>query len=273
LMLKKIISGGQTGADRAALDVAIKFNIEHGGWIPKGRRAEDGPLPLKYQLIEMDIEDYRERTRQNVMDSDGTLIISRGILTGGSKLTHTFAKVANRPNCYIDLTENDEFEAAIIVKSFILENGIQILNVAGPRLSHHPWIYKDVKTVLEVMLYLLFLDAEEDKAVNEYIPSGPFKEEFPQTVKESIDLLCEDLPLKTKAFMAKSEGRHIHMFYFAMLEYIRHRVGFDMENKELLKECAAVMDDDACTIEDAVMEILKQIKYHLEKDYVLRVVK
>ena len=272
-MLKKIISGGQTGADRAALDVAIKFNIEHGGWIPRGRKAEDGPLPPKYQLTEMDSEDYSERTKQNIIDSDGTLIISRGILSGGSKLTQSFAKVVNRPNCHIDLVEHDEFEAAVIIKSFILENGIRVLNVAGPRASHHPWIYKDVKTVLEVMLYLLFLDSEEDKLTREYLPSEPVKESFPQTLKEGIDLLCEDLPLKTKAFIAKSEDRHIHMLYFTMLEYIRHRVGFDVENKSLLEECAKVMEPGGCTIEDAVMEILKQMKHRLEKDYVLRVVK
>jgi hypothetical protein len=81
-MIKKIISGGQTGADRAALDVALKFDIPHGGWIPKGRKAEDGPLPEQYQLQEMPTASYPKRTEQNVIDSDGTLIISRGKLTG-----------------------------------------------------------------------------------------------------------------------------------------------------------------------------------------------
>jgi hypothetical protein len=77
-MITKIISGGQTGADRAALDFALKFNIPHGGWIPKGRIAEDGPLPAKYQLQEMPTSSYPKRTEQNVIDSDGTLILSRG---------------------------------------------------------------------------------------------------------------------------------------------------------------------------------------------------
>jgi hypothetical protein len=77
-MINKIISGGQTGADRAALDFALKFNIPHGGWIPKGRIAEDGPLPAKYQLQEMPTSSYPKRTEQNVIDSDGTLIFSRG---------------------------------------------------------------------------------------------------------------------------------------------------------------------------------------------------
>ena len=86
-MIKKIISGGQAGADRAALDVALKFGIPQGGWIPKGRKAEDGPLPEIYKLREMRTDSYQARTEQNVQDSDRTLIIARGKLTGGSDYT------------------------------------------------------------------------------------------------------------------------------------------------------------------------------------------
>jgi len=84
-MLTKIISGGQTGADQAALDAAIEMGIPHGGWIPKGRLTEAGPLPEKYNLQEMPSKDYLKRTQQNVLDSDGTLFFSHGDLTGGSK--------------------------------------------------------------------------------------------------------------------------------------------------------------------------------------------
>ncbi len=90
-MIKKIISGGQTGADQAALDVAIKLDIPHGGWITKGRLTEDGPLPDKYNLQEMPTSSYPERTEKNILDSDGTLIISHGKLTGGSALTRELA--------------------------------------------------------------------------------------------------------------------------------------------------------------------------------------
>ncbi len=82
-MIKRIISGGQTGADQAALDVAIKLDISHGGWIPKGRLTEDGPLPDKYKLQEMPTSSYPKRTEKNILDSDGTLILSHGKLTGG----------------------------------------------------------------------------------------------------------------------------------------------------------------------------------------------
>ena len=84
MVLDKIISGGQTGADRAALDFAIKHKIPHGGWVPKGRIAEDGPLPKRYKLTEMPTSNCQKRTEQNVIGSDGTVIISHGRLTGDS---------------------------------------------------------------------------------------------------------------------------------------------------------------------------------------------
>ena len=272
-MLKKIISGGQTGADRAALDFAIKFNIQHGGWIPKGRRTENGPLPAKYKLNEMDTQDYRKRTRQNIIDSHGTLIVSRGKLTGGSKLTQSYAKVIGRPNCSIDLFQAEDFEAALIVKSFIMENAIQVLNVAGPRLSHQPWIYNDVKTILEASLYLSFLDTRQDQIFTDFIPKESVKEDFPETLESGIYMLCNELPLKTKAFIAKFNIQNIHMLYFAFLEYIRHRLGFDSGNAPLLTDCSVRTGYDSITVEDAVMVALKQLKQQLEQDYILRVVK
>ncbi|OGQ85157.1 MAG: hypothetical protein A2464_12530 [Deltaproteobacteria bacterium RIFOXYC2_FULL_48_10] len=272
VMLKKIVSGGQTGADRAALDIAVKFNIDHGGWIPKGRRAEDGPLKEKYRLAETGSEDYRERTKLNVIDSDGTVILSRGDLTGGSKFTRTFAKLMGRPNCYIDLLQSEEFEAAVILKSFILENQIRVLNVAGPRQSTMPGIYADVKIILEVLLYLLFLDTRKDRETRAYIPSEPFREEFPQDLNACMDLLYQGIPLKTRTFIARLKPTDIPVLYFTFLDYIRHRVGFDTENKSLFQDCAESMDDTGCSIEDAVMVILKQFKRELEKDHILRVI-
>ena len=101
-MIQKIISGGQTGADRAALDFAIKHNIPHGGWIPKGRKAEDGTLSEQYQLQEMPTGSYPARTEKNILDSDGTLIVSHGRLTGGSARTKEFAEQHRKPWVHID---------------------------------------------------------------------------------------------------------------------------------------------------------------------------
>ena len=122
-MLQKIISGGQTGADRAALDVAIEFDISHCGWIPKGRKTEDCILPDKYQLQEMPTASYPKRTEKNILDSDGTLILAHGRLSGGSSLTLKIAKQHHRPRLHVGLNKTTEFEAAQLIHSWIVRPG------------------------------------------------------------------------------------------------------------------------------------------------------
>ena len=151
-MIKKIISGGQTGADQAALDVAIKLNIPHGGWIPRGRKTENGSLPEKYQLQEMPTGSYPKRTAQNILDSDGTLILSHGKLTGGSKLTRDLAAKHSKPHLHVDLSQNSATYSAELIKMWLADNGIKILNVAGSRASGDPDIYDGVSKVLERVL-------------------------------------------------------------------------------------------------------------------------
>lgn len=157
-MLKKIISGGQTGADQAALDVAIKMGVPHGGWIPKGRKTESGTLPDKYLLREMPDDNYAKRTEKNVIDSDGTLILSHGDLSGGSELTRVVAQKYKRPCLHLDLNLRSAFQATQMIKSWIVKNNIEVLNVAGPRESHDPEIYQATVDILEAALCLDIID-------------------------------------------------------------------------------------------------------------------
>lgn len=140
-MLKKIISGGQTGADIAGLDVAIKHGIPNGGAIPKGRLTEDGTLPEKYNLQEMPTKSYPKRTEKSVVDSDGTVIFTHGKITGGSLLTQKKAIEYGKPVLHLDMGDVSVEEAADLLKEFIRENGVEILNVAGSRGSKDPEIY------------------------------------------------------------------------------------------------------------------------------------
>ena len=158
-MIQKIISGGQTGADRAALDFAIKHNLPYGGWVPKGRKTEDGTLPEKYHLQEMPTNQYSKRTEKNVLDSDGTLILSHGLLTGGSALTTGFADLHRKPWIHIDLQTTLSPDASRMIREWIGRNGIKIMNVAGPRASKDPMIYQAVTELLE-----------ETKRVQESLP-------------------------------------------------------------------------------------------------------
>ena len=145
----RIISGGQTGVDRAALDIAIELGLEHGGWCPQGRRAEDGSIPSHYLLRETAEYDYSSRTRLNVKEADGTLLLYRGKLEGGSELTLHFAGEMHKPVLIVDL---DNPVAAGTVKDWLHRHHIGTLNIAGPRESKHPGIYRQAAALLRRIL-------------------------------------------------------------------------------------------------------------------------
>lgn len=140
--LAKILSGGQTGVDRAALDAAIRLGVPHGGWCPAGRKAEDGVIPDRYALRETFSPEYAERTRRNVADSDGTLIICAGPLTGGTALTVREARRFRKPYAVVNLLlpRNEVDQALVRTGRWLQAKEVRVLNVAGPRASQHPGI-------------------------------------------------------------------------------------------------------------------------------------
>jgi hypothetical protein len=150
--LQRVVSGGQTGADRAALDWAILENIPHGGWCPQGRMAEDGPLPSNYALTELASGGYRQRTRQNVLDSDATLIVNLGKLDGGSLQTSRFSKTHGKPTLLIQARGEERFVQAQQVNEWLHQNRVVTLNVAGPRESKRPGIYRETMNLLSAVL-------------------------------------------------------------------------------------------------------------------------
>jgi predicted Rossmann fold nucleotide-binding protein DprA/Smf involved in DNA uptake len=133
----KIVSGGQTGVDRGALDAALKASFPCGGWCPKGRKAEDGPIPDRYPVQELPSADYLKRTRQNVLHSDGTLVISFGKPTGGTAKTVDFYERFGKPVLVVDGSKFSDEDVAAQTVEFIRTNSIEVLNVAGPRESKH----------------------------------------------------------------------------------------------------------------------------------------
>lgn len=138
----RIVSGGQTGVDRAALDVAIAIGIEHGGWCPAGRLAEDGVVPPQYDLRETDSHEYPVRTELNVADSDATLILYEGKLKGGTLLTQKICKRLNKPFLTLAIDRRrDKQNPADQVRHWLYVERPPILNVAGPRESTCPGIF------------------------------------------------------------------------------------------------------------------------------------
>lgn len=271
-MIQKIISGGQTGVDRAALDAAIKLTIPHGGWIPQGRLTEDGPLPSKYQLQETGSTSYADRTEKNVLDADATLIISRGPLTGGSEYTREMAVKHRRLWLHIDLKKIPAFQAAIAINDWISKKQIATLNVAGPRASKDPKIYQDALNILESSYYLGLVQggAAGDNLISETAlqPSQP-----PQNINEAVASLIARMPLKDKATVANMSPEELPTLYSSLGDYILNSFGLLAGNPKLMDACRMEADGSFEHEKDAAAVIIEALWKKLRRTHKLRVVK
>jgi hypothetical protein len=151
-MLLKIVSGGQTGVDRGALDAALERGFACGGWCPRERRAEDGRIPMRYPLRELDSGKYLDRTHRNVADADGTLILSPGTLTGGTNATAQFARKIGKPLLAIDFHGAKADTTVAQIGEWIATGRIEILNVAGPRESSIPGVQHETSRLIRAVL-------------------------------------------------------------------------------------------------------------------------
>jgi hypothetical protein len=168
-LIKKIISGGQTGVDRAALDIAIKLDIPYGGWCPAERWAEDAPIPMNYQnMTETPSSAPEERTEWNARDSDGTLIIVKEAPIGGTLYTIEMAKKHQKPYLVFNVSAEQKVDE---IAEWIKTNSIQKLNVAGPRASQSTGIYNIAADLLEQMLNHTLINQHEDNTVHSVEPS------------------------------------------------------------------------------------------------------
>jgi hypothetical protein len=268
-MLSKIVSGGQTGVDRAGLDVAIKLGVPHGGWVPKGRLAEDGPLPERYRMHETPTAVYSERTEKNVIDSDGTLIISRGELTGGSEATREMALKHKRPWLHVDLDRVSAFLSAVRIVEWLNTHRIRVLNVAGPRASKDPRIYHDALALLE-SIYYLSLSAVSNA------PAAAFDDApktLPNTVRQAVDRLLDDLPFKDRVSIANMSESELPALNRSLGEHIIHHYGILTENPALERSlrwtARRALNDET----DAAGIIVRELWKRLRASHTLRRVK
>lgn len=151
-MIERILSGGQTGVDRGALDAALDARFPCGGWCPRGRRAEDGRIPCRYPLREAPSSRYIERTRRNVRDSDATLVLAWGAPTGGTRATVGFAAGMAKPCLVLDMDDLDDAAAASRAEAWLAAKGVAALNVAGPRASGRADAHRRARRVIALIL-------------------------------------------------------------------------------------------------------------------------
>lgn len=257
--------------DRAALDAAIRLGIPHGGWIPKGRLTEDGPLPETYTLKETTSTAYAERTEKNVVDADGTLIISHGELCGGSAYTREMAAKHERPYLHVDLDRQSAFHSAMTIRDWVAANRIMVLNVAGPRASKDPQIYRSALGLVESAYYLcLSTSYVPAKAVS---PSGTDRASSPPTnVTDAVHQIIQALPLKDRVTIANMSPDELPSLLSTLGEYIINRFLIG-SNPALLNSCRWVARRAVPTDREAARVIIRELRKKLNRTHALRRVK
>ena len=275
IMIKKIISGGRIGADQAALDVAMKMGIPHGGWIQKGRKTQRGILPEKYQLKEMPVAGFKERIEQNIMDSDGTVIISHGNLTGGSDYGQEMAKKHNRPCLHIDLNETPLSIASSKINTWIIENNIEVLNVSGSRTSEDPKIYKDTMNIVEGTILLGLIGAKPgedltDYDKKDYLKTLPIP---PRTIDEAVERLLYNFDLEDKVKLSSMKLNDLMELPINEHAYFKNALDLLSGNKDLLASCRSISKEHLYNEDDAILVIMEALWKKLRQTHKLRVVK
>jgi len=256
--IKKIISGGQTGADQAALDVAIEMGIPHGGWVPLGRMTEKGRLSSRYKMQEIKSIDYDQRTELNIVDSDGTLLFSRGRLKGGSALTKKLAKKHLKPCLHLDLEQISPYRAVEIIKSWLDVREIEVLNVAGPRESECPEIYDHVVDILKSVLYP---------------PPEKITVDYPLNMEEAVERLISIMTMKEKVALSRIEEANLLCPPENLIRYIYDKFGLHRGNEALLQSCRLNSENMSMTTEEAPFEIIRELWLKLCETHRLRIVK
>jgi hypothetical protein len=237
--------------------------------------TESGPLPQKYKLKETRSSSYSNRTEKNVLAADGTLIISRGPLTGGSEYTREMAIKHNRAWLHIDLSRTAAFQAATIINDWILQKEIAVLNVAGPRASKDPAIYQDTLNILESAYYLGMVESSRfgSPIVNTLSPSKLKRPGSPQSVAEAVTRLISKLPLKDKTTVANMSQTELPNLHSTLGLYIISNFGVLSGNRKLIKSCRLTSKDVFQHDEDAVGVIINALWEELQQTHKLRVVK
>jgi hypothetical protein len=277
-MIRKILSSGRTGAELAALDVAIKLGLAHGGWAQRGMRNEAGSIEKRYGLTEVVSVGFKKAMEENVINSDGTLLISRGEKTVESQYVVEATLRHNRQFLHVDLSQHSAFEAASLVSSWVSMNHVLVAFITGPTDRQDSMIYRQVKKILETAFYLEFVktglhpDHHQDKDDVSAIEDDG-KIDLPRSVDEAVNQLKIALPLKDRTVMANMQADELDHLKTGLGEYIKQKFGLYAENPKLFESCAKhgnlenPIPDEACAV------ILRALWRDLRSTHKLRVIK
>ena len=277
-MIRKILSSGRTGVEIAALDVAIKLGIAHGGWAGRGMRNEDGAIGNRYGLEEVMAMGYKRAMEENVLHSDGTLLISRGTKSVEGQFAVETALRHQRQFLHADLSQNSAFETSSLISSWVSMNHVLAVYVTGPTAHQDDRIYHDVKKILETAVYLEFVKTglhpdRPEQMQAALVDEFPENAGLPESVDEAVQRLKQVLPLKDRTMMANMQADELDHLHTGLGEYIKQKFGLYLENDRLIESCANLgklikpLPDEACAV------ILKALWQDLRDTHKLRIIK
>jgi hypothetical protein len=274
-MISKIVTSGRTGVELAGLDVAAKLGISHGGWAPRGMRNDQGPLPAQYGLQEVLSMGFKKAMEQNIMNSDGTLLITRGRKTVETRYAVETALRYQRQFLHVDLSQHSAFEAASLTTTWVSLQNIKIVFVTGPSAHHDAAIYDQTKKILETAFYLEFVKTGLHP---EHPPLAPLADdaprpETPHSVDEAIARLKKILPLKDRAIIANMQPEELDHLRSGLGDYIKQNFGIYTGNMSLLQSCAELAGIVQPLPEEACAVILKALWKDLQTTHKLRIIK
>jgi hypothetical protein len=275
IVLKKIISGGQTSVDRAALDAAIKLGVPHGGWIPKGRTTETGSLPETYQLREMATDNYLECIKQNVRGSKGTLIIFFGKLAGDLYQAERETLKRKHQLLGIDLKQKNAFQAASLVNDWIQLRKIDIVYVIGASTTENPAMGNHARLMIEKALLLDMMNLPAGRSISDYSKKDELEKfpVLPKTIHEAVDRLMAELPLKDKVLIANMTYDELADLNSNLGAYIRNAFRLWSGNLELMESCKFTIRDKSMNADSASFAIIDHLWEKLRKTHRLKVIK
>lgn len=274
-MISKIVSSGRTGVELAALDIALKLGIAHGGFASRGLRNQQGPLSDRYGLQQVDSFGFQQAMEQNIKNSDGTLLISRSRRTAETRYAVETALRLQRQLLHVDLSQHSAFESASLISSWVSLQNIKTVFVTGPSADLDAGLYDQTRRILETAFYLEFVktglhpkhpDAAQISLDNPQ--SG-----MPGSVAEAIVELKKALPLKDRATIANMRPEELDQLRSGLGDYIKQNFGIYTGNKALMQSCADLggivqpLPEEACSV------ILKALWKDLQSTHKLRIIK
>ena len=274
-MIRKIVSSARTGVELAGLDVAVKLGLEYGGWAPRGMRNDNGLIPAKYGLMEASAVGFQFAMQQNIIDSDGTLLVTRGRKSDEMRYAAQAALRHQRQLLHADLSQHSAFEAASLISSWASLHHIRIVFITGPSAAQDSAIYRQVRKILETAFYLAFVKTglyPEHRPLKSDPGSGT-QQNVPRSVAEAVDRLKEVLPLKDRAIMANLQPDELDHLGTGLGDYIKQNFGLFSGNEQLLASCAKrvglrqPMADEVCAV------ILRALWEDLQATHKLRIIK